>query len=234
MLKIKRELTDDREYTVSNLKDIDERALQYEYDRLRQEALENIRELKNDSYFNDVQAVRREDNFTSKASTYTKPQLIMKILEADKFLTNEHNNLRSLQANEEKAIETLNLRGFKAISHENYKEFISFLEATDKVALSVLRYYVDNITGVRKGKDKDTRLRLFSKAVKNNVSNEDLIKSFNALSRRNISIIDFEKNFNYYIKHMDEITTLPTYSDDQHRGRVIGIKKLKRLFPEKR
>lgn len=226
--EIERRLTNDRSYTIANLKDIDENALRLEYERMRKQALKDIREIEKDKYFSESQAVKSKEFFTTKADKYDKPRLIMKLLQADKFLSSERNNLKSLRATQDKAIETLNLRGYTSINRENYNDFISFLESTNTVALSVLRYEVLS-SGLRTGADKELRTELFSKAVRKGFPVGKLINAFNTLGEKNISLRSFEHNFSYFVEHMDEIKKLPV----RQSGRVVGVKSIKRMLNER-
>ena len=94
----------------------------------------------------------------------------------------------------------------------SFLEYIDFMDTTRQLAVSILRYGYDKY-GRAVGADRKLRLELFNTAQKKGISGSSLIK-------------DFE----FYVKHLDEIEKLP----DRKKGRKLGIKAIKNRLKQMR
>ena len=211
MKRIKRNLADGR-YNALNLDKYDLNQLQQEYDRMRNIAVRNIERIENSDDFSNSEQVRKKYLFEKSGAEYdNKTNLILKLSEVDDFLTSDKSTLTGLRNIRKKAVQTLQLRGYKGVTNKNYNDFIKYIQSTDSIATSILKYRYDSRTGTYSGQDKGKRLKLFDIAQKKNIS-------INAITR----------DFSYFIKHIDEIDKLP----NRTKGRVLGTKSIKRMLKE--
>ena len=195
------------EYTPYNLMEhYSEDQLIEEYRRMRETLRGRIRRIEKSGEFPDSYAKRSLDRFVPPGQL-SKGQLAMHLSELESMLNRQTSTLTGLREERSSLVETFQDRGFTNITKENIREFTKFMNATQSVALSVLRYQY--VRGRAVGADRNKRLQLFNTAQKKGIS-------VNALIR----------DFRFYVKNIDEISKLP----DRATGRKLGTATIRKML----
>lgn len=205
-------LGDPETYTPTSLVEMySPEAVQKEYARMRKNLMRNIDRIKASGEFPDVDIVRSIKQFEPATAYKGDPlKMAMKLSQLEKVMSANTSTLTGLKEQRSDVIETLQDRGYRNINKGNYGDFVRFMESTRSIALTILRYRYDKF-GRPEGEDRNKRLELF-----------------NAAQQKGISMNAITKDFDYFVKHIDEIKKLP----DRHTKRKLGTKAIRNLLDE--
>ena len=218
--EIRRDLGTHEEYTPINLAEnntLDE--LKREYTRMRKQLISGVRRIEKSGEFGDTQIVKTPQQFPG-VSTYTKGntedraklEVAMKLSQLEMILSAKTSTLTGLRKERADIIDTLHGRGYKNINKENFADFTKFMESTRAITLAIMQYRYDR-SGRAVGADRNKRLELFNLAQQKGITEKSLMT-----------------DFRYYVKHMDELQSLPDYTG----GRKSGIKKIRATLKNRR
>lgn len=208
---LRRDFGDRSDYAPVNLvEEHSDAEIRAEYARMRENLRRNIRRIERSGEFEGTEISRTLSRFdpASKLADLSKEQMAMKLAELESVMSANTSTLTGLRRQRSEAIETLRDRGYTNISKSNYLEFYHFLESTRSIALSIMAYKYDRY-GRATGADRNKRLELFDTAI-----------------QKGISIKNVEANFRFYMKHLDELKTLP----DRDSGRKLGTKSIRKML----
>lgn len=209
MREFKHNLGDPETYSPTSLvSNYSPEAVQKEYARMRKNLMRNIDRIKASGEFSDVDVVRSIKQFEPATAYKGDPmKMAMKLSQLERVMRAETSTLSGLKEQRKDVIETLQDRGYKGINKGNYGDFVKFMESTRSIALTILRYRYDKF-GRPEGEDRSKRLELF-----------------NAAQQKSISMNAIIKDFDYFVKHIDEIKQLP----DRHTKRKLGTRAIKNI-----
>lgn len=202
---IRRDLGDRNEYTPTRLAfDYPEDAVRKEYMRMRNDLRRNIARIEKSGQFPDAQVLRTMTQFPPQ-SKLDREHVAFKLSQLETVLSRNESSLSGLLHQRREAVETLQDRGYSFITKANYNEFAQFMNSTDAIAFSILKYEITS-TGQRVGEDRNKRLEMF-----------------NTAKQKGISISALTKDFRFFAEHLQEIKQLP----DRKSGRPLGSRAVK-------
>lgn len=202
---IRRDLGDRNEYTPTRLAfDYPEDAVRKEYMRMRNDLRRNIARIEKSGQFPDAQVLRTMTQFPPQ-SKLDREHVAFKLAQLETVLSRNESSLSGLLHQRREAVETLQDRGYSFITKANYNEFAQFMNSTEAIAFSILKYEITS-TGQRVGEDRNKRLEMF-----------------NTAKQKGISISALTKDFRFFAEHLQEIKQLP----DRKSGRLLGSRAVK-------
>ena len=202
---IRRDLGDRSEYTPTRLwLDYPEDAVRKEYARMRDNLRKNISRIEKSGEFPSADVLNTMSQFPAQ-SKLDRKEVSFKLAQLETVLSSNSSSLSGLKHQRRAAVETLQDRGYHFINKKNYSEFVRFMNSTEALAFSLLRYEITS-TGQRVGEDRNKRLEMF-----------------NTIQRKGISVDSLIKDFRFYSDHLQEIKELP----DRKTGRKLGSRAVK-------
>lgn len=210
MRNIKRSLGSHEEYNpVSLARYHTQEELEKEYTRMRENLRKNVDRIKK-SEFGDAAIVKAYQEFDPARSYGSKQELAMKLSRLEALSSMNASTLTGLRVERANILETLQDRGYTAITKKNFSSFTKFMDSTRSLALSILRYRYTR-RGIAVGADRNKRLELF-----------------NIAQRKGISDAAITKDFRFFVNHIDELSKLP----DRAKGRAMGARTVRKLLKQ--
>lgn len=206
-MPIERRLGSRSEYTPYALtKYHTEDEIRQEYMRMRRTLQDRARRIERSGEFPDSYTHRSLSYFPPQ-SQLTQGQVAMRLSDLESMLERQTSTLTGLREERASLIETFQDRGYRNINKSNINEFLRFMNATQPIVTSVLRYKY--VRGQATGPDRNKRLEMFNTAQSKGITTSSLIR-----------------DFRFYANHLDEIRQLP----DRPTGRKLGIKSIRRML----
>lgn len=206
-MPIERRLGSRSEYTPYALtKYHTEDEIRQEYMRMRRTLRDRARRIERSGEFPNSYT-QRSLSYYPPQSQLTQGQVAMRLSDLENQLNRQTSTLTGLRQEESALIETFQDRGYKTINKSTIKEFLKFMNATQPIVTSVLKY--EYVRGRAVGPDRNKRLDMFNAAQKKGITTASLIR-----------------DFRFYATHLDEIEKLP----DRPIGRKLGIKSIRRML----
>ena len=153
---------------------------------------------------------------------YTDPELLTKgdlqqlLSYTASFLASSQSTVAGQRERVDKAVQTLNARGYTNINNNNFKEFGKYMD--------YLRVYIDSQI-----LSSEKLLDFFDEAVEKQTEPDILAELVNKAHSNNITLTNLKRNVEFYVKNISNIERLDLNTNRKRHYTATELRKTKRV-----